>query len=180
MIFSFPLGQWFEILLSIIPDGFFFLVLWMLVDIRLVNIYIYIYIYIYTHTHTSIRAKPWWLPKFMYTDFFRQPHHCPYREMLQHHFFSPKIDNVHLKQFLEAKTLIKARTKEEDLYFYVWSYTPNFLLKSFWYRIFAKLRKSYQFEIYIGLGYVFVKKYRLPNNNKTHYTMAEATSHWIF
>ena len=48
-IFSFSPGRWFEIFLSLVPGVFFsfFLVPWMLVDIRLVNIYIYIYIYIY-------------------------------------------------------------------------------------------------------------------------------------
>ena len=47
-IFSFFPGRWFEILFSLVPgQGFcFFLVPWILVDIRLVNIYIYIYIYI--------------------------------------------------------------------------------------------------------------------------------------
>ena len=48
IIFSFSPGRWFEILLSLVPSGgvfyFFFLVPWMLVDIRLVYIYIYIYI----------------------------------------------------------------------------------------------------------------------------------------
>ena len=44
-IFSFFPGQWFEILLSLVPSVFFnfFQVPWMLVDITLVYIYIYIY-----------------------------------------------------------------------------------------------------------------------------------------
>ena len=46
-LFSFSPGRWFEILLSLVPgQGFlnFFLVPWILVDIRLVYIYIYIYV----------------------------------------------------------------------------------------------------------------------------------------
>ena len=49
IFFTFSPGRWFEILLSLVPGGdfflfSFFLVPWMLVDIRLLYIYIYIQI----------------------------------------------------------------------------------------------------------------------------------------
>ena len=63
-IFSFSPGRWFEILLSLVPGVFFcfvfFLVPWMLVDIRLVNIYLCIY-FIYIYISRSLSLKHVWL-----------------------------------------------------------------------------------------------------------------------
>ena len=54
LFFFFSSGPWFEIILALVTDQGvfwgFFLVPWILVDSRLVNIYIYIYIYIYIIT----------------------------------------------------------------------------------------------------------------------------------
>ena len=79
-LFSFCPGRWFGILFSLVPgQGFFcfFLVPWILVDIRLVNIHIYIYIYTYPQIdclivsqlismarharHFKLGSKPGWL-----------------------------------------------------------------------------------------------------------------------
>ena len=56
IFFLFPPGGDSRYFYLLFLEGFFsfFLVLWMLVDIRLVNIYIYIYIYIYMNAYIHI------------------------------------------------------------------------------------------------------------------------------
>ena len=68
IFFLFPPGgdsRYFYLLFLAGFFNFFFLVPWMLVDIRLIYIYIYIYIYTEVHTHIYIHA---------YTDMYKYMH----------------------------------------------------------------------------------------------------------